>query len=101
MTFDVSSQNDTVGQSQNDGGSGGTIATTWAVNQLPETVTDTANSVEDFVISHEVPGEWLGGKFTYSSESIGSIALNDSIDYTISFTYYNWEFENIREIVEV
>ena len=101
VTFDVSSQNDTAGQSQNDGGSGGTIVTTWAVNQLPETVTDTANSVEDFVISHEVPGEWLGGKFTYSSESIGSIALNDSIDYTISFTYYNWEFENIREIVEV
>ena len=27
VTFDVSSQNDTVGQSQNDGGNGGTIVT--------------------------------------------------------------------------
>ena len=43
----------------------------------------------------------MGGKFTYASESIGSIALNDSIDYTITFTYYTWELENIREIVEV
>ena len=102
VTFDVSSQNDTVGQSQNDGGNGGTIVTTWAVNQLPETVSDTANSGEDFVKSYEVPGEWLGGKFTYTSESIGgSIALNDSIDYTITYTYFLWEFENIREIVEV
>ena len=43
----------------------------------------------------------MGGKFTYASESVGSIALNDSIDYTITFTYYMWELENIREIVEV
>ena len=101
VTFDVSTQNDTVGQSQNDGGNGGTIVTTWIVNQLPEIVSDTANSPEDFVKSYEASGEWLGGKFTYTSESIGSIALNDSIDYTITFTYYMWNFENIREIVEV
>ena len=101
VTFDVSSQNDTAGQSQNDGGNGGTIVTTWIVNQLPEIVSDTADSPEDFVKSYEVSGEWLGGKFTYTSESIGSIALNDSIDYTITFTYYTWELENIREIVEV
>tara|TARA_Y100000766_G_scaffold40740_1_gene30858 strand:+ start:168 stop:887 length:720 start_codon:yes stop_codon:yes gene_type:complete len=101
VTFDVSSQNDTAGQSQNDGGNGGTIVTTWIVNQLPEIVSDTADSPDDFVKSYETPGEWLGGKFTYASESIGSIALNDSIDYTITFTYYIWELENIREIVEV
>ena len=101
VTFDVSSQNDTAGQSQNDGGNGGTIVTTWIVNQLPEIVSDTADSPDDFVKSYETPGEWLGGKFTYASESIGSIALNDSIDYTITFTYYMWELENIREIVEV
>ena len=101
VTFDVSSQNDTAGQSQNDGGNGGTIVTTWIVNQLPEIVSDTADSPDDFVKSYETSGEWLGGKFTYASESIGSIALNDSIDYTITFTYYIWELENIREIVEV
>ena len=101
VTFDVSSQNDTAGQSQNDGGNGGTIVTSWIVNQLPEIVSDTANSPEDFVKSYEVSGEWLGGKFTYTSESIGSIALNDSIDYTITFTYYMWKLENVREIVEV
>jgi len=101
VAFDVSSQNNTTGQTQNDGGNGGTIVTTWIVNQLPEIVSDTANSPEDFVKSYEVSGEWLGGKFTYTSESIGSIALNDSIDYTITFTYYMWELENIREIVEV
>ena len=101
VTFDVSSQNDTAGQSQNDGGNGGTIVTTWIVNQLPEIVSDTADSPEDFIKSYEAAGEWLGGKFTYTSESLGSIALNDSIDYTITFTYYTWELENIREIVEV
>ena len=101
VTFDVSSQNDTAGQSQNDGGNGGTIVTTWIVNQLPEIVSDTADSPEEFIRSYEASGEWLGGKFTYTSESLGSFALNDSIDYTITFTYYTWEFENIREIVEV
>ena len=101
VTFDVSSQNDTAGQSQNDGGNGGTIVTTWIVNQLPEIVSDTADSPEEFIKSYEASGEWLGGKFTYASESLGSIALNDSIDYTITFTYYTWELENIREIVEV
>ena len=101
VTFDVSSQNDTAGQSQNDGGNGGTIVTTWIVNQLPEIVSDTADSPEEFTRSYEASGEWLGGKFTYTSESLGSIALNDSIDYTITFTYYTWELENIREIVEV
>ena len=101
VTFDVSSQNNTAGQSQNDGGNGGTIVTTWIVNQLPEIVSDTADSPEDFIESYEASGEWLGGKFTYTSESLGSIALNDSIDYTITFTYYTWELENIREIVEV
>ena len=101
VTFDVSSQNDTAGQSQNDGGNSGTIVTTWIVNQLPEIVSDTADSPEDFIKSYEASGEWLGGKFTYTSESLGSIALNDSVDYTITFTYYTWELENIREIVEV
>ena len=101
VTFDVSSQNDTAGQSQNDGGNGGTIVTTRIVNQLPEIVSDTADSPEEFIKSYEASGEWLGGKFTYTSESLGSIALNDSIDYTITFTYYTWELENIREIVEV
>ena len=101
VTFDVSSQNDTTGQSQNDGGNGGTIVTTWLVNQLPEIVSDTADSPDDFVKSYEISGEWLGGKFTYASESIGSIALNESIDYTKTITYYMWELENIREIVEV
>ena len=101
VTFVVSSQKDTPGQSQSDGGNGGTIVTTWIVNQLPEIVSDTADSPEEFIRSYEASGEWLGGKFTYTSESLGSIALNDSIDYTITFTYYTWELENIREIVEV
>jgi len=101
VTFDVSSENDTVGESQNNGGGGGTITTTWAVNQLPEKVSETADSAEGFVASYETPGEWMGGKFTYTSESVGALITSESIDYTISLTYYTWEFENIREIVEV
>lgn len=101
VTFEVSSENNTVGESQTDGGNGGTVTTSWLINQLPETVSDTADSADDFVISYETPGDWVGGRFTYSSESIGSIALNDSIDYTISLTYFTWNFENIREIVEI
>ena len=101
VTFEVSSENNTVGESQTDGGNGGTITTVWLINQLPETVSDTADSADDFVRSYETPGDWVGGRFTYSSESIGSIALNDSIDYTISLTYFTWNFENIREVVEI
>ena len=101
VTFDVSTENDTAGQSQNSGGGGGTIVITQAVNQLPETVTDTADSAEDFVQSYETPGEWMGGKFTYTSESICALLTSESITYTISLTYYTWEFDNIREIVEV
>ena len=101
VTFEVSSENNTVGESQTDGGNGGTITTVWLINQVPETVSDTADSADDFVRSYETPGDWIGGRFTYSSESIGSIALNDSIDYTISLTYFTWSFENIREIVEI
>ena len=101
VTFEVSSENNTVGESQTDGGNGGTITRVWLINQLPETVSDTADSADDFVRSYETPGDWVGGRFTYSSESIGSIALNDSIDYTISLTYFTWNFENIREIVEI
>ena len=101
VTFEVSSENNTVGESQTDGGNSGTITTVWLINQLPETVSDTADSADEFVRSYETPGDWVGGRFTYSSESIGSIALNDSIDYTISLTYFTWNFENIREIVEI
>ena len=101
VTFEVSSENNTVGESQTDGGNGGTITTVWLINQLPETVSDTADSADDFVRLYETAGDWVGGRFTYSSESIGSIALNDSIDYTISLTYFTWNFENIREIVEI
>ena len=52
VTFDVSSQNDTTGQSQNDGGNGGTIVTTWLVNQLPEIVSDTADSPDGVSYTH-------------------------------------------------
>ena len=97
----IRDRNNTAGESQSDGGNGGTIETIWVVNQLPETVSDTADSAEDLIQSYEMPGPWMGGKFTYSSESIGSFALNDSIDYTISLTYYTWELENIREIIEL
>ena len=40
-------------------------------------------------------------KSRFISRTIGSIALNDSIDYTISLTYFTWNFENIKEIVEI
>ncbi len=102
VTFDVSSQNNTVGESQNDGGNGGVITTVWNVQPFAETVSGTADNMESFLLSFETSGEWMGGKFTYSQESIGSsIALSESIDYTITLTYYTWDFENIREIAEI
>ena len=102
VTFDVSSQNNTVGESQNDGGNGGTITIVWNVQPFAETVSDTADNAESFLLSFETIGEWMGGKFTYSQESIGSsIALSESIDYSITLTYYTWDFENVREIAEI
>ena len=101
VTFEVSSDNNTVGESQNDGGGGGDIPITWPINQLPETVSDTADSPDDFVSSFEKNGEWMGGRFTFTQASQGSILLSESVSYTITLTYYTWEFENIRELAEI
>jgi len=101
VTFEVSSDNNTAGESQNDGGGGGDIPITWSINQLPETVSDMADSPDDFVSSFEKNGEWLGGRFTFTQASQGSILLTESVSYTITLTYYTWEFKNIREIAEI
>ena len=101
VTFEVSSDNNTGGESQNDGGGGGDIPLTWPINQLPETVSDTADSPDDFVSSFEKGGEWMGGRFTFTQASQGSILLSESVSYTIALTYYTWEFEDIREIAEI
>ena len=101
VTFEVSSDNNTGGESQNDGGGGGDIPLTWPINQLPETVSDTADSPDDFVSSFEKNGEWMGGRFTFTQASQGSILLSESVSYTIALTYYTWEFEDIREIAEI
>ena len=101
VTFDVSSDNNTAGESQNDGGGGGEIIINWAINPLPETVSDTADSPDDFVSSFEKNGEWMGGRFTFTQASQGSILLSESVSYTITLTYYTWEFENIREVAEI
>ena len=68
---------------------------------MPETVSDTADSPEAFVSSFEKNGEWMGGKFTFTQASQGSIVLSESVDYTISLTYYTWELENVRELAEI
>ena len=101
VTFDVSSDNNTAGESQNDGGGGGEIVIEWAINPLPETVSDTADSPEAFVSSFEKNGEWMGGKFTFTQASQGSLVLSESVDYTISLTYYTWALENVRELSEI
>ena len=95
VTFDVSSQNNTAGDSQSVGGGGGTITT--------EKVTDTADSPDDFVSSFEKSGEWMGGTFTYTSESVAADTplTSESISYTITLTYYTWELEDIRELSEI
>ena len=101
VTFEVSSDGNGTAQSQNDGGGGGDIPITWSINPLPETVSDTADSPDDFVASFEQNGQWMGGKFTFTQASQGSILLSESVDYVITLTYYTWEFENIREIAEI
>ena len=101
VTFEVSSDGNGTAQSQNDGGGGGDIPITWSINPLPETVSDTADSPDDFVASFEQNGQWIGGKFTFTQASQGSILLSESVDYEITLTYYTWEFENVREIAEI
>ena len=71
VTFEVSSDGNGTAQSQNDGGGGGDIPITWSINPLPETVSDTADSPDDFVASFEQNGQWMGGKFTFTQASQG------------------------------
>ena len=66
-----------------------------------ETISNNADSAVAFVSNLEVPGEWMGGTFTFSSSSAGSIILSESVDYTISLTMYTWDLQNIREIKEL
>ena len=101
VTFEVSSDGNGTAESQNDGGGGGDIPITWSINPLPETVSDAADSPDDFVASFEQNGQWMGGKFTFTQASQGSILLSESVDYEITLTYYTWDFENIREIAEI
>ena len=101
VTFEVSSDGNGTAQSQNAGGGGGEIPITWSINPLPETVSDTADSPDDFVESFEQNGQWMGGKFEFTQASQGSILLSESVDYEITLTYYTWEFENVREIAEI
>ena len=101
VTFEVSSDGNGTALSQYDGGGGGDIPITWSINPLPETVSDTADSPDDFVASFEQNGQWMGGKFTFTQASQGSILLSESVDYEITLTYYTWEFENVREIAEI
>ena len=100
VTFEVSSDNNTETEPVTDGGGGGDISITWPINQLPETVTDTADSPDDFVTSFEKNGEWMGGRFTFTQASQGSNipGIDESVSYTSTLTYYTWEFENIREL---
>ena len=104
VTFEVSSQSNTAGDSQNNQGGGGTVTIVWPVNPLPETVSDTADSPDAFVSSFEKSGEWMGGTFTYTSESALADTTpftSESISYTITLTYYTWELENVRELAEI
>jgi len=101
VTFEVSSDNNTAGESLNNGGGGGDISIIWPINQLPEKVSDTADSPDDFVSLFEKNGEWMGGRFTFTQASQGSILLSESVSYTITLTYYTWEFKNIGEITEI
>ena len=105
VTFDVSSQNNTNSQSQTDNGGGGTITVSWVVNQEimlnNETISNNADSIDAFLSNLEIPGEWMGGTFTFSSSSTGSIILSESVDYTISLKMYTWDLQNIREIQEL
>ena len=105
VTFDVSSQNNTNGQSQTDNGGGGVITIPWTVNQEimlnNGTISNNADSSDEFISNLEVSGEWMGGTFTFSSSSTGSLVFSESVDYTITLTMYTWDIENIREIQEL
>ena len=103
VTFDVSSQNNTNSQSQTDNGGGGTITVSWAVNQEimlnNKTISNNADSMDAFLSNLEIPGEWMGGTFTFSSGS--TLSFGESVDYTISLKMYTWDLQNIREIQEL
>ena len=62
---------------------------------------DFEDDLDDFLSSFELNGQWMGGSFTFTQASQGSILLSESVDYEITLTYYTWEFENIREISEI
>ena len=97
VTFQVSTQNDTTGETQDQSGFDGTITVQIPVQMLPETVSGTADSAEAFVEGYEKEGEWAGGTFTYNS---GSTITNDnSISYSISLKAYVWDIQNVRETI--
>ena len=60
-----------------------------------------ADSPDAFISSFEENGQWMGGQFTFTQASQGSILLSESVNYEITLTYYTWDFENIREIAEI
>lgn len=105
VTFDVSSQGNSSTESENDGGPDGIITIPWQINSNislnSELVSGNADTAEEFLLSFEEEGDWMGGTFTFTQASAGSIIFDESVDYEISLSVYTWELENIREIAEV
>jgi len=77
-----------------------TISITIPVTALGETVSGSANSVDEFIASFEAAGPAVSGVITYEDDA-NPLPLNEPLDYTLTCTLVNWELQNIREVSDI
>lgn len=105
VSFEVSSKSNNSNDPETDGGPGGTIIIPWQVNSNislnSESVSGSADTAEQFLLSFEEDGDWMGGTFTFTQASTGSIIFSESVNYEITLNVYTWTLKNVEEVVVV
>ena len=79
----------------------GSVTITIPVTVLGETVSGSADSVEEFIASFEAAGPPVSGVITYEDDANPSPIKDEPLDYTLTCTLVNWELQNIREVSDL
>ena len=70
------------------------------VTVMGETVSGSADSVEEFIAAFEAAGPAVSGVITYEDD--GNPFPNDEpLDYTLTCSLMGWELQNIREVSDI
>ena len=71
------------------------------VTALGETVSGSADSVEEFIASFEVAGPAVSGVITYEDDANPSPIKDEALDYTLTCSLVGWELKKPRVVSDL